>query len=116
MHWQVGLYVAAVLLPLAAFLVQILGIRWLGRLNAYIATGAIEVGPISTGSSVAGLCVKGEPTAGTPGLSLVKTANPTTYSSVGDVIAYTYEITNSGQTTLGGPFSVSDDKQGSISP
>ena len=81
-----------------------------------IATGAIEVGPISTGSSVAGLCVKGEPTAGTPGLSLVKTANPTTYSSVGDVITYTYEITNSGQTTLGGPFSVSDDKQGSISP
>jgi len=41
MHWQVGLYVAAVLLPLAAFLIQILGIRWLGRLNAYIATAAI---------------------------------------------------------------------------
>jgi hypothetical protein len=82
-----------------------------------IASGAIEVGPISTGSSVAGLCLKGEPTAGTPDqLSLVKTASPTTYSSVGDVITYTYEITNSGQTTLSGPFSVSDDKQGTISP
>ena len=82
-----------------------------------IASGAIEVGPISTGTSVAGLCLKGEPTAGTPDqLSLVKTANPTTYSSVGDVITYTYEITNSGQTTLSGPFSVSDDKQGTISP
>src|SRR5438132_8752729 len=41
MSWQVGLYVAAVLLPLAAFAVEILGIRLLGRLNAYIATGAI---------------------------------------------------------------------------
>ncbi len=41
MSWQVGLYVAAVFLPLAAFTVQILGIRFLGRLNAYIATGAI---------------------------------------------------------------------------
>ena len=82
-----------------------------------IASGAIEVGPISTGSSVAGLCLKGEPTAGTPpALSLVKTANPTTYSSVGDVITYTYEITNSGQTTLSGPFSITDDKQGTISP
>jgi hypothetical protein len=82
-----------------------------------IASGAIEVGPISTGSSVAGLCLKGEPTAGTPpALSLVKTANPTTYSSVGDVITYTYEITNSGQTTLSGPFSIIDDKQGTISP
>ena len=43
MSWQVGLYVAAVLLPLAAFLIQILGIRFLGRLNAYVATGAIAL-------------------------------------------------------------------------
>ena len=43
MSWQVGLYVAAVLLPLAAFLIQIFGIRLLGRLNAYIATGAIAL-------------------------------------------------------------------------
>ena len=42
MSW-VGLYVAAVLLPLVAFLIQILGIRLLGRLNAYIATGAIAL-------------------------------------------------------------------------
>jgi hypothetical protein len=45
-----------------------------------IASGAIEVGPISTGSSVAGLCLKGEPTAGTPpALSLVRppTRRPT---------------------------------------
>jgi proton-translocating NADH-quinone oxidoreductase chain L len=40
-NWQGWLYVAAVLIPLGAFVVQFLGGRWLGRLNAYIATGAI---------------------------------------------------------------------------
>src|SRR5262249_37476125 len=39
--WHVGLYVAAVLIPLAAFAVQAIFIRQLKRLNAYIATGAI---------------------------------------------------------------------------
>ncbi|SIO65614.1 NADH dehydrogenase subunit L [Singulisphaera sp. GP187] len=41
MSWQAGLYVAAVLIPLAAFTIEIIGIRLLGRLNAYLATGAI---------------------------------------------------------------------------
>ena len=41
MSWQVGLYVAAVLIPLAAFAVQLLAGKYLKRLNAYIATGAI---------------------------------------------------------------------------
>ena len=41
MSWQVGLYVAAVLIPLAAFIIQVVGIRVLGRLNAIVATGAI---------------------------------------------------------------------------
>ncbi|WP_337175256.1 NADH-quinone oxidoreductase subunit L [Paludisphaera sp.] len=41
MPWQVGLYAAALLIPLAAFLVEILFIRRLGRLNAPIATAAI---------------------------------------------------------------------------
>jgi len=39
--WQGWLYVAAVLIPLAAFTVQFLAGRFLGRLNAYVATGAI---------------------------------------------------------------------------
>src|SRR5215217_8513533 len=41
MSWQVGLYVAAVLIPWAAFTIELIGIRLLGRLNAYLATGAI---------------------------------------------------------------------------
>ena len=41
MTWQVGLYVAAVLIPLAAFTIELLLGRLLGRLNAVVATGAI---------------------------------------------------------------------------
>ena len=41
MSWQVGLYVAAVIIPLIAFTVEFLFIRYLGRVNAFIATGAI---------------------------------------------------------------------------
>ena len=41
MQWQVGLYAAAVLIPLFAFAVEAIFIRQLKRLNAYIATGAI---------------------------------------------------------------------------
>ena len=41
MTWQVGLYAAAVLIPLAAFTVEAIFIRQLKRFNAYLATGAI---------------------------------------------------------------------------
>jgi proton-translocating NADH-quinone oxidoreductase chain L len=40
-HWQAWLYVAAVLLPLASFTVQILGMRILGNKSAYVATATI---------------------------------------------------------------------------
>jgi proton-translocating NADH-quinone oxidoreductase chain L len=41
MSWQVGLYVAAVLIPLLAFAMETMFIRILGRMNAYLATAAI---------------------------------------------------------------------------
>ena len=41
MSWQVWLYVAAVLIPLAAFVIEAVFIRFLGKMNAYVATGAI---------------------------------------------------------------------------
>src|SRR5207249_855672 len=49
-------------------------------------------------------------------LSLKKTASPTTYSAVGNVITYTYTLTNSGNATLPGPFIITDNKLGTISP
>src|SRR5438034_2014333 len=49
-----------------------------------------------------------------PSLTLVKSASSASYNTVGQVITYTYTISNSGNTTLAGPFSVSDDKQPTI--
>ncbi|NIQ20711.1 MAG: hypothetical protein GTN95_11190, partial [Gammaproteobacteria bacterium] len=36
----------------------------------------------------------------TPSLAIVKTATPTTYSAVGDVISYSYLVTNTGNVTI----------------
>ena len=45
-----------------------------------------------------------------PELTIVKTASPATYDSVGDVISYSYLVTNTGNVTLSGPFTVTDDR------
>jgi hypothetical protein len=45
-----------------------------------------------------------------PALTLDKRASPVAYDEVGDVIRYDYELTNSGNVTLGGPFTVDDDR------
>src|SRR5262249_14294381 len=50
-----------------------------------------------------------------PGIMLAKSASPTHYVK-DTVITYTYVITNSGNTTLSGPFTITDDKQGTITP
>jgi uncharacterized repeat protein (TIGR01451 family) len=49
-----------------------------------------------------------------PALSLVKTASPVTYDEVGDVISYSYLVKNTGNVTLAGPVTVSDDKAGDL--
>ncbi len=43
-------------------------------------------------------------------ISLDKVGAPTTYSAVGDIISYDYTVTNTGNTTLTGPLSVTDDQ------
>src|SRR6185295_8552739 len=64
----------------------------------------------TTTSSSCGVSVA--PVAQTPGLSITKSANTATYTSVGQVIVYTYVIRNIGNVTLTGPFTVTDDKLG----
>jgi LPXTG-site transpeptidase (sortase) family protein len=49
-------------------------------------------------------------TYATPGLTLVKSVAETSFTSVGDVLHYTFAITNSGFAPLLGPVTVSDDK------
>jgi hypothetical protein len=84
----------------------------------YPATAPITVTNFANATSVDS---EGNPLAGSddatviaeaqdPSLAIVKTATPTTYSAVGDVISYSYEVTNDGNLTLYDPFTVADDK------
>ena len=51
------------------------------------------------------------PVARTPSMSVAKTATAGfPYSAVGDVISYSYVVTSTGNVTLTGPVTVSDDK------
>ena len=45
-----------------------------------------------------------------PALTLVKTATPQTYTAAGQTISYSYLVTNSGNVSLAGPVTVTDDK------
>ena len=45
-----------------------------------------------------------------PGLLLDKTASPISADAVGDVISYTYLVSNNGNVRLAGPVTVADDK------
>ena len=50
------------------------------------------------------------PIVQSPALTLVKSATPLSYNQVGQVITYSYKVTNTGNVTLPGPFTVSDNK------
>lgn len=51
----------------------------------------------------------------TPALTLVKSASPRDYSTVGQIITYTYTVTNSGNVDIATPITVTDDKFGTVS-
>ncbi|MGB9929536.1 MAG: beta strand repeat-containing protein, partial [Methanosarcina sp.] len=49
-----------------------------------------------------------------PTLLINKSGGPDTYSIVGDIITYTYNVTNSGNVNISGPFTIKDNKIGII--
>ena len=87
--------------------------------TAICVTGPIDAGAglvqnIATASGVhTGGTKLSEPssaTYGTPELTIDKSAGQTYFSSAGDVLEYSYVVTNSGFTPLLGPVAVADDK------
>jgi hypothetical protein len=46
----------------------------------------------------------------TTGLSLAKSSQESTFLTAGDVLHYSFEVTNSGSASLPGPVAVDDDK------
>ena len=62
-----------------------------------------------TGPAVTDTASESVPAVQTPALTVVKTAAPSTYAKAGDVIGYSYLVTNSGNVTLYG-ITVVDDK------
>jgi uncharacterized repeat protein (TIGR01451 family) len=79
-----------------------------GITNTATATGQPPTGPTETGTSTADVGAVPR-----PGISVVKTAIPSTFDGPGQTITYTYVVTNTGNVTLD-PVSLIDDKLGAI--
>lgn len=74
-----------------------------GSLTNTASADTDRVGPVEDALSI--------PIAQHPALSIVKTiTSGGTFGKVGDVITYAYQVTNTGNVTIGGPITVVDDK------
>jgi len=77
--------------------------------NTATGQGVPPSGPNATGDDSTTT-----PLAAGPALTLAKTANPTTYNSVGQAIAYSYVVTNTGNVTLN-TLAIADDRIATVS-
>ncbi len=88
---------------------------------SYIVTASDVSGRLvtNTAQATAGLLMSNKDSVtvnlvAAPALSLDKTTTTTNFTAVGDKLAYGYQVTNSGNTTLTGSITISDDKIGSF--
>src|SRR5262249_26380114 len=80
-----------------------------GIVNTAAATGQPPTGsPVDSPPSTVDV-----PADVTPGISVLKTAAPTSFDAPGRTITYTYVVTNTGNVTLN-PVTLSDSKLGAI--
>ena len=93
--------------------------------GSYAVTQAdLDAGSVKNTANASGTGPQGQPAsatanatvtaAQTPALTLTKSANPTTYGILGQIIFYTYVAKNTGNVTLSGPFNITDDKVGTF--
>jgi uncharacterized repeat protein (TIGR01451 family) len=68
-------------------------------------TGNPAMNHASTSSNTANLTVT---SMQNPALTIVKSASPTNYSTVGQTITYIYNVTNSGDVDIKGPINIID--------
>ena len=77
--------------------------------NSAVASGSYGGSPVTSPTDS-----RTVPAIQSPALSLAKIVNSAPYTTEGQVITYTYTITNTGNVTLIGPFTVTDDRQGAF--
>jgi len=76
--------------------------------NAAVVTGTFGNNTVTSNATATVTSVQ------SPALTIVKSASPTTYSTVGQIITYTYTVTNSGNVNIAGPITVTDNKIGTV--
>jgi uncharacterized repeat protein (TIGR01451 family) len=77
--------------------------------NHATATATYRGGPVTSNPSSAQV-----PAVQQPALGLVKTAAEASYSGPGDVLHYTYTLTDIGNVTLEAPYAVTDDRAATV--
>ncbi len=80
------------------------------ELMASLATNPAHYFPLTTAADLPAAFASIYRSIACPALTLTKTPSPTTYSTVGTSIHYSYVVTNTGNVTLTGPVTVSDNK------